>query len=103
MQHPLYCPDCDTTGLHTIEGSEATCQACGSVREVEPDALAGVVAVERCAYCRMTHPVDSECCTDTTPCLRKTGLWPCGTCEACIAAQRADLVKHGSPEDLHIP
>jgi hypothetical protein len=102
----LYCQGCDTTGDHDVDGQEAVCLSCGTVREVEPDVLAGVVEVERCLRCRLMLPVDHQCSPDPTPCLRKTGLWPCGTCEACLAAQAADLAAReqavmGSPSDLY--
>lgn len=110
MEQPLYCPEpeCATTGPHDVEGQEATCLACGTVREVDPDALAAVVDVERCPHCRLMLPVNHQCSPDPTPCLRKTGLWPCGACEACLAAQAADLARraefeHGSPSDIHTP
>lgn len=105
----LYCQGCDTTGAHEVDGGEAACLSCGTVREVDAEALAGVVAVERCPHCRVTHPVDGECVTDPTPCLRKTGLWPCGICSSCLAAQATDLARratefeHGSPSDLYTP
>ncbi|KAB8186949.1 hypothetical protein FH608_046525 [Nonomuraea phyllanthi] len=109
MEHSLYCPDCDTTGPHMVEGREATCRSCWTIRTVYDDVLAAVMDVERCPHCRVTHPVGGECVTDLTPCLRKTGLWPCGTCDVCLAAQerdlarRADLIEYGSPSDLDTP
>lgn len=103
---PLYCPDCDTTTGHTVAGAEAACTGCGSVREVDADQIAGVVDMQRCPRCRWTHPVDQTC--DPTPCLRQTGLWPCGRCEACYAAQEADLARraefeHDPPSDIDHP
>ena len=108
MTLPLYCPDCDTTGEHDVDGQEVVCRSCWTVRVVEGDLLAGVVDVERCPSCRVTHPVGGECVTDMTPCLRKTGLWPCGACANCLAAQVADLARraefeHGSPSDFDTP
>ncbi|MEU6709916.1 hypothetical protein ABZ897_00440 [Nonomuraea sp. NPDC046802] len=112
MTHPLYCPDCDTTGEHDIDGREVVCRSCWTVREVEGDLLAGVVDMAYCPRCRATLPAGHECSPDPTPCLRKTGLWPCGICDACLAAQKADLDArvraflndpYGSPSDLDAP
>jgi hypothetical protein len=104
----LYCQGCDTTGGHDVDGQEAVCLSCGTVREIDPEALAGVVDMEWCTRCRVMLPVSHECSPDGTPCLRKTGLWPCGTCEACLAAQAADLAAReqaamGSPPDYDTP
>ena len=109
MTRSLYCPDCDTTGPHDLEGLEAACRSCWCVRVVDADVLAAVVDVERCPSCRVTHEVGGECVTDSTPCARKTGLFPCGTCALCLAAQeadlarRADLIEHGTSDDLYTP
>lgn len=102
----LYCQSCDVTGPHDVDAGEAVCESCGTIREVDPDALAGVVEVERCPRCRLMLPVNHQCSPGPTPCLRKTGLWPCGTCDACLAAQAADLARraefeHGVPSDLY--
>lgn len=89
MQVDLYCHGCDTTGLHQVEGREAACLSCGTVREAEPDVLA-VLDVEFCGWCQATLPVGHECRPDPTPCQSRTQLGPCGICDACKAANFAD-------------
>lgn len=37
-----------------------------------------------------------------TPCPDAVGN-PCGRCERCLAAQTADLIRHGSPSDMDVP
>lgn len=38
----------------------------------------------------------------TIPCPTPEGH-PCGTCPSCLAAQEADLIRHGTPSDLDVP
>ncbi|MGW4406570.1 hypothetical protein ACWEJ6_21250 [Nonomuraea sp. NPDC004702] len=106
MKANLPCPTCGPVVQHEIDGDDAACLSCGVVHSVELDLLEGVVEVAFCPTCRQTMPVGHEC--DPTPCLRRTGLYPCGTCEACLSAQGADLARgaeyeHGSPSDIDHP
>ena len=108
MTHPLYCPDCDTTGEHDIDGQEVVCRSCWTVRMVEGDVLASVVDMAYCSWCRETLPVAHECRPDETPCQSRTHLGPCGICSICLNAQAADLARraefeHGSPPDYDTP
>lgn len=109
MKLELRCEECGTSSTHLLDGEDAACLSCGAVRTVEAELLNAVIDVEYCNSCRARLPVGHECGSDPTECLRKTGLWPCGTCDACLAAQakdlahRADLIEHGSPNDLYTP
>lgn len=96
----LYCQGCDTTGGHDVDGGEAVCLSCGTVREVDPDALVGVVDMEPCGWCRETLPVNHVCRPDPTPCQSRTQLGPCGICDICKAATLADP-RYGSPSDIY--
>jgi hypothetical protein len=86
----MYCPDSDADTLHDVNGPEAACRSCGSVREIDADQIAGVVEVEDCPRCRQRLPVGHACDMAPKPCLRKTGLWPCGACTNCLASQESD-------------
>lgn len=101
MKFELRCEECGTSSTHLLEGEDAACLSCGAVRTVEPELLSAVVDMEPCGWCRETLPVGHECRPDPTPCQSRTQLGPCGICDVCKAAQRADLARYGSPSDLY--
>lgn len=109
------CQACGTHTKHVVDGPVAACTSCGEVRDsitetvsVGSDLFAEPVVIERrfCDYCRAWKPVGHPICTGdvTVNCEERTeagGI--CGTCPSCVAAQRADLERFGSPDDLYIP
>ncbi|SET52179.1 hypothetical protein SAMN05421811_103298 [Nonomuraea wenchangensis] len=63
-----------------------------------------------CPWCRSTLPADHVCPAGAVGCTnRPPDDTPCGGCPACIAAmtadlaRRADLIEHGTPNDLYNP
>lgn len=103
FQDLLFCPGCRVSKLHTFEDGAAACIRCGNVQFVDETLACTVIDLRFCVWCRETLPVGHQCAPDEAPCPRKTGLWPCGVCDVCLKAQRADLVRHGSPSDLYTP
>lgn len=92
----LYCQGCDTTGEHDVDGQEAVCLSCGTVREVEPELLAGVVDVEFCGWCRRTLPVGHKC--PAPACESRTHLTRCGRCKPCLDLQGQSLAARAQSE-----
>ncbi|MEV6035970.1 hypothetical protein AB0L65_32775 [Nonomuraea sp. NPDC052116] len=100
MRLELYCQGCDVTGPHEVDGKDAVCLACGTIREVDSELLAGVLEMAFCDTCRETRPVGHSCYPDATSCLSRTQLQRCGVCEPCVALQSTDP-RYGSPSDLY--
>ncbi|MET9339218.1 hypothetical protein [Nonomuraea sp. NPDC003804] len=86
-QDLLFCGSCRSVRLHHFDGDTAACIRCGGVTDTNPDLIVPVIDLRYCHWCHKTLPVGHECKPDETPCQRKTGLWPCGMCEVCTAAQ----------------
>jgi hypothetical protein len=63
-----------------------------------------VVAMADCAWCNAKKPVGHDCPAGAVGCTagRADGT-TCGECGSCLDAQRADLIRYGTPNDLDIP
>jgi hypothetical protein len=57
-----------------------------------------------CRWCNETKPADHDCPAGAVGCTagRDDGT-TCGECRPCLDAQRADLIRYGSPNDLDRP
>lgn len=99
----LFCPGCRVSKLHSFEDGAAACIRCGNVQNVDETLACTVIDMRFCRWCNATKPVGHECAPDDTPCPSRTSLGPCGICSVCLNAQRADLIRWGSPSDIDIP
>jgi len=57
-----------------------------------------------CPWCRETREVGHDCPAGAVGCTeRQPDEPPCGICSACLDAQKADLIRYGSPSDSDTP
>ena len=57
-----------------------------------------------CPYCNETKAVGHDCPAGAVGCTTNPPDGPtCGECVPCLNAQRADLIRYGSPNDLDHP
>lgn len=103
------CTACGVEGIHRYDGDEVACTVCGTPREIAPELIASVLGMEFCQWCRENKPAKHTCKTEEPACESPTHLDRCGICPTDLVVQerdlarRADLIEHGTPDDLYTP